>query len=118
MATVLILGASRGIGLEAVKAALRVRHSVRALARSARSIPVNHPKLEKVTGDALQMTTVKRCDRRGRCSHPVAWHFGRTRNHSQADAVFLHSNASARRRDGGGPSQAVDLRDGKKRWTF
>jgi len=60
MTTVLILGASRGIGLETVKAALRVRHSVRALARSARSIPVSHPKLEKMTGDALQMATVRR----------------------------------------------------------
>src|SRR5262245_34098396 len=34
MATVLIIGASRGIGLEAVKAALAAGHSVRALARS------------------------------------------------------------------------------------
>jgi NADPH:quinone reductase-like Zn-dependent oxidoreductase len=34
--SVLIIGASRGIGLEAVKAALEAGHSVRALARSAR----------------------------------------------------------------------------------
>jgi NAD(P)-dependent dehydrogenase (short-subunit alcohol dehydrogenase family) len=34
MATVLIIGASRGIGLEAVKAALDAGHAVRALARS------------------------------------------------------------------------------------
>src|SRR6185503_3936094 len=39
MATVLIIGASRGIGLEAVKAALAAGHSVRALARSARRTP-------------------------------------------------------------------------------
>jgi NADPH:quinone reductase-like Zn-dependent oxidoreductase len=32
MATVLIIGASRGIGLETVKAALEAGHSVRALA--------------------------------------------------------------------------------------
>jgi hypothetical protein len=31
------------------------RHSVRALARSARRIPVDHPKLEKMAGDALEM---------------------------------------------------------------
>ena len=60
MATVLIIGASRGIGLETVKAALHAGHSVRALARSARRIPVDHPKLEKMVGDALQVPTVKR----------------------------------------------------------
>ena len=60
MATVLIIGASRGIGLETVKAALHAGHSVRALARSAGRIPVDHPKLEKMVGDALQVPTVKR----------------------------------------------------------
>jgi putative NADH-flavin reductase len=58
--TVLIVGASRGIGLETVKAALQAGHSVRALARSARKIPVGHPKLEKMAGDALETATVKR----------------------------------------------------------
>jgi putative NADH-flavin reductase len=60
VATVLIIGASRGIGLETVRAALKGGHSVRALARSARRIPVEHPKLEKMAGDALEMATVKR----------------------------------------------------------
>ena len=60
MATVLITGASRGIGLEAVKVALKAGHSVRALARSARRIRVEHPQLEKMAGDALEMATVKR----------------------------------------------------------
>ena len=60
MATVLIVGASRGIGLATVKAALRAGHSVCALARSARRIPVDHPKLEKMAGDALDTATVKR----------------------------------------------------------
>ena len=60
MATVLIIGASRGIGLETVKAALEAGHSVRALARSARRIPVVHPQLEKMAGDALEMAAVKR----------------------------------------------------------
>ena len=59
MATVLIIGASRGIGLETVKAAVKAGNSVRALARSARRIPVDHPKLEKIAGDALDMNTVK-----------------------------------------------------------
>jgi putative NADH-flavin reductase len=60
VATALIIGASRGIGLEVVKAALQAGHSVRALARSARRIPVDHTKLEKMAGDALETTTVKR----------------------------------------------------------
>ena len=60
MAKVLIIGASRGIGLETVKAALEAGYLVRALARSARRIPVSHPKLEKIAGDALEMATVKR----------------------------------------------------------
>jgi len=59
VATVLIIGASRGIGLETVKAALKAGHSVRALARSARRIPVEHPKLKKIAGDALDMAIVK-----------------------------------------------------------
>jgi NAD(P)-dependent dehydrogenase (short-subunit alcohol dehydrogenase family) len=42
VAKVLIIGASRGIGLEAVKAALEAGHSVRALARSARRIRLDH----------------------------------------------------------------------------
>src|SRR5262245_53312196 len=60
VATVLIIGASRGIGLETVKAALKAGHSVRALARSARKIRVEHHKLEKMVGNALEMATVKR----------------------------------------------------------
>ena len=60
MTTVLIIGASRGIGFEAVKIALEAGHSVRALARSARTIPVDHPRLEKISGDALEMETMKR----------------------------------------------------------
>ena len=60
MTTVLIIGASKGIGLETVKVVLEAGHSVRALARSARRIPVDHPKLEKIAGDALEPATVKR----------------------------------------------------------
>ena len=60
VAKVLIIGASRGIGLETVKAGLDAGHSVRALARSARRIRLEHPKLEKIAGDALETATVKR----------------------------------------------------------
>jgi putative NADH-flavin reductase len=59
MATVLIIGASRGIGLETVKSALEAGHSVRAMARSAQRIPVNHPDLTKVSADALDQAALK-----------------------------------------------------------
>lgn len=53
MANVLIIGASRGIGLEAVRQALDAGHTVRAFARGADGIPVDHDRLEKRAGDAL-----------------------------------------------------------------
>lgn len=56
MATVAVIGASRGIGLETVERALEVGHAVRALARGA--IAVEHPALEKIAGDALDSATV------------------------------------------------------------
>jgi uncharacterized protein YbjT (DUF2867 family) len=59
VATVLIIGASRGIGLETVKSALEAGNSVRAMARSARRIPVNHPDLTKVSADALDQAALK-----------------------------------------------------------
>ena len=59
MATVLVIGASRGIGLETVKALLRAGHSVRALARSASNIPIQEAGLDKVSGDALDRDTIR-----------------------------------------------------------
>ena len=59
MSTVLIIGASRGIGLETVKLALRAGHSVRAMARSASAIRLRDSKLEKLDGDALDQHTIK-----------------------------------------------------------
>ena len=58
MAKVLIIGASRGIGLETVKAALLAGHNVRALARSAARIPIQNPGLDRVAGNALDSTTI------------------------------------------------------------
>jgi NAD(P)-dependent dehydrogenase (short-subunit alcohol dehydrogenase family) len=110
MATVLIIGASRGIGLETVKATLKAGHSVRALARSARRIPIDHPKFEKMAGDALEMATVKRALTG---VDVVAQSLGvspgpelilkPTRFFSKATRVL-------------GSSQAVDLRDGLRGW--
>ena len=59
MAKVLIIGASHGIGLETVKAALRAGHSVRALARSAAIIPLQDANLDKVSDNALDPDTIR-----------------------------------------------------------
>jgi putative NADH-flavin reductase len=59
MTKVLVIGASRGIGLETVKAALRADHIVRALARSAASIPTQDAGLEKMSGDAPDGDTIR-----------------------------------------------------------
>ena len=60
MPTTLIAGASHGIGLETVKAALAAGYTVRALARTAHAIALDSPRLEKVPGDALDPTTIAR----------------------------------------------------------
>ncbi len=53
MAHLLVIGASQGIGLETVKAALAAGHRVRAFARSASKIALSDPNLERFPGDAL-----------------------------------------------------------------
>lgn len=60
MATVLIIGASRGIGLATVKRALKAGHSVRAMSRSATAIRLRDPRLEKLDGDARNRETIER----------------------------------------------------------
>ena len=50
---VLIIGASRGIGLETTRQALDADYDVRALARSEATIGITNSRLEKVNGDAL-----------------------------------------------------------------
>jgi len=60
MATVLIIGASRGIGLATVKRALKAGHSVRAMSRAATAIRLRDPKLEKLDGDARDRDTIER----------------------------------------------------------
>jgi putative NADH-flavin reductase len=56
---VLIVGASKGIGLETTRQALYAGHHVRALARSATAIAVSNPSLEKIQGDALKTVDVE-----------------------------------------------------------
>src|SRR5258705_12221765 len=58
MAKMLIIGASRGVGLETVRRALAEKHQVRALARSADTIPINDANLEKTSGDARNAATL------------------------------------------------------------
>ena len=56
---VLIIGASKGIGMETTRQALDAGYQVRALARSAAGIELSHPRLEKFPGNALNSTDVK-----------------------------------------------------------
>ena len=56
---VLIVGASKGIGLETTRQALDAGHDVRALARSATAIADTNPSLEKIRGDALKTEDVE-----------------------------------------------------------
>ena len=51
---VLIVGASKGIGLETARQALDAAHDVRSFARSATAISESNPRLEKIRGDALK----------------------------------------------------------------
>lgn len=56
---VLIIGASKGIGLETTRQALEAGHQVRALARSVTAISLANRNLEKVRGDALIIKDVE-----------------------------------------------------------
>jgi putative NADH-flavin reductase len=53
MANVLIIGASRGIGLKTVECALDLGHHVRAFARTIGRTTISNARLEKYQGDAL-----------------------------------------------------------------
>lgn len=56
---VLIIGASKGVGLETTRQAVAAGHEVRAMARSAEAMPLTSLKLEKVNGDALVAAHVR-----------------------------------------------------------
>ena len=58
MASLLVIGASQGIGLETVKRALSEGHTVRAFARGAAGIAIDDAKLTKITGDTLDAAAV------------------------------------------------------------
>lgn len=58
MAKILVIGASRGIGLETVRAARAAGHQVRAFARS--TVAIEDGEVETVQGDALDASAVRR----------------------------------------------------------
>lgn len=59
MSRILVIGASRGIGLETVKALLAAGHDVCAFARHASAIPIDNPRLDKRDGDALRREDIE-----------------------------------------------------------
>ncbi len=56
---ILIIGASKGIGLETTRQALDAGYQVRALARSATGISFSDPGLEKMQGNALKIDDIE-----------------------------------------------------------
>ncbi|MEM7619131.1 MAG: SDR family oxidoreductase [Pseudomonadota bacterium] len=58
MATVLIIGASKGVGLETIKQALEAGHKVRALARSAEHIEISNPNLVPISASATDEVAI------------------------------------------------------------
>lgn len=55
----LIIGASKGVGLETTRQAIDANYDVRAMSRSAATISLASPRLEKVNGDALVNADVR-----------------------------------------------------------
>ena len=56
---VLIIGASKGIGLETTRQAIEAGYHVRGLARSAAAMALSDPNLEKICGDAMKSQDVE-----------------------------------------------------------
>jgi putative NADH-flavin reductase len=59
MSRIVVMGGSRGIGLETVKALLRDGHEVVAFSRGAEKLKLNDPALLKISGDATNESDVQ-----------------------------------------------------------
>src|ERR1051325_6298078 len=55
----LVIGASRGIGLDVVQQGLEAGHEVTALLRNPASFSLNHEKLKVVKGDILDKSSIE-----------------------------------------------------------
>jgi uncharacterized protein YbjT (DUF2867 family) len=60
MTNLLVIGGSRGVGRAVVERALAGGHSVRALSRSALQMTLEHPRLERMPGDARSPDDLRR----------------------------------------------------------
>lgn len=58
MTRILVIGASRGIGFEAVRRGLELGHTMRGMARNTTALGSNDPALEAFTGDATDPAKV------------------------------------------------------------
>ena len=56
---VLIVGASRGIGLNTLQRALATNYDVTAFSRSAEKIDIQHSKLKKMSGNAEDLNDLR-----------------------------------------------------------
>lgn len=59
MSRVVVMGASRGIGFECVKVLLDAGHEVIAFSRAAEKLSLNNSKLQKISGDAINLEDVQ-----------------------------------------------------------
>src|SRR5262249_16833158 len=112
VATVLIIGASRGIGLETVKAALEAGHFGSCPGAVGPKNTCQSPQTRKNGRRRARSGYGETRADRHRCPPPGAWCFGRAQNHLRADEAFLEGDPSARHRDAGSSNQAIDLRNG------
>ena len=59
MSRIIVMGASRGIGLETVRALLQHEDEVVAFSRGATHIQIDHPNLSRIAGDATNAHDVR-----------------------------------------------------------
>ncbi|SLN74339.1 hypothetical protein ROJ8625_04043 [Roseivivax jejudonensis] len=60
MAHILVIGASRGIGLQTLKRGLELGHRMRGFSRSAEKIDIQDPNFDAVSGDATKPEDIRK----------------------------------------------------------